>query len=563
MLVYGDASGAACVRDLLDAVGADWEKAAKLEGVARRDRLMSAFVVASGLVQGLADAEFEHTGADDLTPTQAAGMTLLTALARDLLQGTAAGVGAEGDLARLPLPGAVRTKTQEGFAFYCVYPEAYAMAARAQVWTGPPMVIGLRSIGVALAAVVAAASGAAGVMTLRPLGQPFARQVRVSSALAARLREHDGPFAVVDEGPGLSGSSFGCVGELLQSLGVTPDRIVFFPSHAGEPGPQANRLHLALWRRAPRAVRTLDDLLLETPISDWFADLTGPVTQIEDLSGGAWREVSRTAARLPPVHPQLERRKFRLISASGRWLARFAGLGGYGDAKFARAQALHAAGFTTAPLALRRGFLLERWEADGKPLAGDAPPPGFVDHLAAYLGFRANAFPAASHEGADLLELRQTAEVNLPELTDATTADVLLRQLDRAAPRDPAMRLHVDGRLHVWEWTQRADGGFRKFDALDHSCAHDLVGCQPVEWDIAGAAAEFGLGPAAVERLCAGVMARGARVDRAALPFFHVAYAAFQGGLWAMAEQAAPLSEVARTAGRRQFYQRRLVALRT
>ena len=60
----------------------------------------------------------------------------------------------------------------------------------------------------------------------------------------------------------------------------------------------------------------------------------------------------------PPVIAFQERRKFRLTTDSGVYLARFAGLGGIGEAKLARARALAAASFAPAPIALRRGFLL-------------------------------------------------------------------------------------------------------------------------------------------------------------------------------------------------------------
>jgi hypothetical protein len=50
-------------------------------------------------------------------------------------------------------------------------------------------------------------------------------------------------------------------------------------------------------------------------------------------------------------------------------------------------------------------------------------------------------------------------------------------------------------------------------------------------------------------------------VEAPALPFFDIAYAAFQGGLWAMAEAGASMAERERTAARRRFYQDRLATL--
>jgi len=46
--------------------------------------------------------------------------------------------------------------------------------------------------------------------------------------------------------------------------------------------------------------------------------------------------------------------------------------------------------------------------------------------------------------------------------------------------------------MHAWEWVV-VDGTFVKTDAVDHHAAHDLVGCQDLAWDIAGASHELGL----------------------------------------------------------------------
>ena len=119
-----------------------------------------------------------------------------------------------------------------------------------------------------------------------------------------------------------------------------------------------------------------------------FADLTGPATA-EDLSAGAWR---RDGSARSPATPAVERMKVRLAGpargSGGRFLARFAGLGATGTAKLVVARRLHAAGFCPEPLALRSGFLLERW-VEGAPLGPGERPP--LDHLARYLGFRARA----------------------------------------------------------------------------------------------------------------------------------------------------------------------------
>lgn len=483
MLVYGDRR-----RDV-----------STTEVLARRDVFSTA-----ELAQGLIDAEFEASGFDDLTLLHRAAIADLRALA----------AGREPSaLAALPLPPRVIVKEPEGYAFYAVYPEGFAEAARSVAWSAPPFVIGLRSIGLGLAAHVAEASGAADMVSLRPLGPPFRRTLRLSDALRATLAAHPGPFAVVDEGPGLSGSSFGAVLDLLQALGVGLDRIVVLPSHAGDLGPEADPAHRRRWAQVRRAVVAFPELARRRPMAELFADLIGPAIAVEDLSGGAWRE-----GRALPAFPQQERLKYRITTANGRWIARFAGLGAIGAAKLERAHALHAADVAPEPVALRWGFLLSRW-VDGEMSRPTA------DELARYLSVRAE-LPAPP--GATVEELAEMVRVNASELG----LDLTPRP-PRARPRPVA----IDGRLHAWEWIRTPAGVLLKTDALDHCCAHDLVGGQDIAWDVAGAAVELGLSDEAVERLRA---ALGADADLTA--FCRLAYPAFQAGLWTFAGDAAQVA---------------------
>jgi len=462
-------------------------KLAAIEAALGAGKRTEALIEAGELAQGLADAEFEALGFDDDTPLQIAAMELCIAAAagRDVAGEAAA-------LRALPLPGEVSVKTPEGYAFYALYPESYAKAAAAYGWSGPPFVIGLRSIGTSLAAAVAAATGASDVITVRPTGDPFRRELRLSPALRARLAAHEGPFAIVDEGPGLSGSSFGSAADALEALGVAPERIVFLPGHRGDLGPEARPEHRARWARSTRLVADAD-----VQPEKLFADLTGALREAEDVGGSVW--------------------KVRLAAERGDFVARFAGLGAYGETKFARAAALHAAGFGPKPAALRRGLLLQRW-AEGRP----ALPS--LEHLARYLRFRREAFPAA--QGASAESMIEMARVNVGKLLgeDAGRAAAdRLRQLPlgEARPRP----VHVDARLHREKWLS-TDRGVVKLDALDHSQAHDLVGPQDIAWDVAGAARELGLSAGEQDRL-----AKDVGADPVMLRLFQVCYPAFQAGL--------------------------------
>lgn len=568
MIVYGDRAAPAAPHHLLREITATLRTAEAAEpGPGRHDLLTRAFLDTAGLAQGVADAEFAaRDGVDDLSPAQDAAMELLLMLARKLTASAWSGWQAIGPgvapellaLAMQPLPEQIKVRTPEGFAFYAVYPEAYLKAAAEHPWPATPLVIGLRSIGTGLAALVAAVTGARKLLTLRPGGPPFRRELKVSTQIHALVHAHEGPIAIVDEGPGLSGSSFGATADLLEGLGIAPERIVFLPSHGGDLGPQADPRHRARWAGAKRPVATFEDLARETPLADWFADLTGPVSRIEELSGGAWR--AERTGEPAPAHAAQERLKFRLHTASGRWLARFAGLGGVGEAKFERARTLHRAGFAPEPLALRRGFLLERWE-EASPIE-DVARERLVEHLAGYLAFRAAAFPAEPHEGAGRDALVEMAHVNLAEALGEAAAGLAADLTRRAAEAPPGRPTHVDGRLHAWEWLRTPDDLLLKADAVDHSCAHDLIGCQEIAWDVAGAAVEFDLTPAEVERLCEAVeTAVGERPSPAALAFFEVCYPAFQAGYWRMAEAAAAGDERPRLAAQAQRYIGRLAAL--
>jgi hypothetical protein len=541
MWVYGDRSRRLRPRAALRALTAILrEVESSAAGVARHDRLTDAFIQASALAQGVADAEFVARGCDDVSATQDAAIALLTALGRKVAASAWSGFSNLGPptsaelmaLAVSPLPEEVEVSTPEGYAFYAVFPEAYLKAAAEAAWTSPPFVIGIRSIGAGLAPLVAAVSNGVGVATVRPTGHPFRREIRVSEALRARLAGHRGPFAIVDEGPGLSGSSFGAVADLLEGLGVGPERMVFLPSHENEPGPEARPEQRVRWAKAAKRPATLESLLTEEPLASWFEDLTGPIASIEELSGGAWT-TGRSDA--PPALGALERRKFRLNTKTGVWLAKFAGLGAMGEAKHGRARTLARAGACPEPLGLRRGFLLERWIVGAPGLAGERA--AIIEHVGRYLGLRALAFPAEEDDGASLEDLAVMARTNIAELGLDPACVPAPPEQTRARP------VHVDGRLHPWEWLTTADGRLIKTDALDHSTAHDLVGCQDIAWDLAGARLELGLNAGETTQLCAAV----ARVcdhpvDPTLLAFYDVAYPAFQAGLWALGKHDGQLA---------------------
>lgn len=559
MLVYGDSALTESPDEkrarLVETVR---EAAAMAPGVARHGALVGAFIEAGELAQGVADAAFAERGCDARTPAQNAAMALLVEMAGLVRLSWESGfrriallsAQATARLGAAALPNNIGVRRPEGYAFYALYPEAYLEAAGA-LGAGRDriQVIGIRSIGTGLAAMVAAALGAPAPVTVRPVGHPFRRELALSPELAAALMaEPETRFAIVDEGPGLSGSSFGTVADFFVDQGVAPERIHFFPSHAGDLGPQASPRHRARWAKAAHHVVGFDALVLRARdpahrLESWVADLVGEPTQpLDDLSGGAWRQrVYGGEDQWPPAHVQQERRKFLLRTKTGAWLLKFAGLGREGARKLERARALHAAGFTPEVVGCRHGFSVERWIEDARPLDTRTVDRGALrTFVGRYLGFRARAFPAGPEQGAPLVRLLQMARVNTAEALGEAWA----RRLDRFGPDLPDLerrvrRIEIDNRLHAWEWLQRPDGRLLKTDALDHHAAHDLVGCQDVAWDVAGAMVELDLSDAEAQTFRAVVAHEtGRAVDPGLIAFYLPCYLAFQTGYYALAADA-------------------------
>lgn len=541
MLVFGDHARVreprAVLRELEAALAAH---ASMPPGIGRHAALAAAFVEAGELAQGLADAERAAIGRDARGPLGDAAMELVMALAAALAaswDGEPArrerADAAIAGLARAALPERVTMKTAEGHACYALYPEAYLVAARAAP-AGPRRVIGIRSIGTGLAAMVAIAHGAPRPVTVRPVGDPFRRELVVDRAVIADWQaERAATFAIVDEGPGLSGSSFGAVADLLEDRGIAPARIECYPSHGGALGPLASDRHRARWGQVRRCVAVDDPVRDRLP--GWLAELIGPLdAPLEDLSAGRWRARKfRDPSAWPAAVVHLERRKLLATARGTPWLARFVGLGRHADHALARARRLHAAGFTPAPAGVAHGYLVERW-IDARVLDPRAFDRGrLVDHVGRYLGFRARTLGAAPSRGASIEQLyemvRRNTELSLGGGAAASVGARFAASLPRLATA--SRPIEIDGRLHAWEWLVAGDR-LLKADAIDHHAGHDLVGCQDVAWDLAGAELELALSPDELGRVIA---VAGVDVDPELRAFLRIAYLAFQLGRHALA----------------------------
>ena len=172
MLVYGDAERATDADEACGAVERALDAVAALPpGLDRHAALVTAFIAAGELVQGVADSEFAARGCDAVSPAQEAGLEALLHLAGEVDRSWTGGFSASGPVpepivARLRacrVPGPIRLRQGEGYAFYALYPESYAEAARRSGLRADTRVIGLRSIGTGLAALVLVATAMLGV----------------------------------------------------------------------------------------------------------------------------------------------------------------------------------------------------------------------------------------------------------------------------------------------------------------------------------------------------------------------------------------------------------------
>jgi hypothetical protein len=148
-----------------------------------------------------------------------------------------------------------------------------------------------------------------------------------------------------------------------------------------------------------------------------------------------------------------------------------------------------------------------RWHADARPTRPT------TDELLAYLRFRADL--PAPQRGASLGTLLTMIPRNLPERAHWSP------DLRGVIPHPVC----TDNRMAAHEWLRLPSGRLLKADAVDHHQSHDLIGCQDVAWDLAGALLELDLPPPETEQ-----MRSALGIDAALLDFMTVGYAAFRVG---------------------------------
>src|SRR3712207_1742245 len=190
MLFYGDQTRIEDARAKLSAVARALQDAgATPAGMERHGALVAAFIEAGELAQGVADAAFAEQGCDARIPAHDAAMALLMEVAGIIRLSWESGFRRIVSLSGKAIfqseaaqwSESIRVKRPEGYAFYALYPEAYFEAAAALgLRRRKIQIIGIRSIGTGLAAMVAAALGAPAPVTVRPVGHPFRRELALA-----------------------------------------------------------------------------------------------------------------------------------------------------------------------------------------------------------------------------------------------------------------------------------------------------------------------------------------------------------------------------------------------
>lgn len=553
MIVYGDAEFKASAGELFGRI----ESLASATDPNCLDDLRRLLIQAGQFEQALTDADCARESAEAIVDAVAAAFVAKFFESPGLHTEAARIANAIAQMKNGLCPDKeLRVKIPEGFEFYTLFPEQYCVTA--QRWTRERektdvLVVGVRSIGTTLSAIVAATLERNGLrarrLTVRPGGHPFDRKVALPPF------QHTQEAIVVDEGPGLSGSSMASIAQALSERGV--EAISFFPGSAAEPGCRATPETRAWWAKTKRCFTSLHELKwggrsLEEELAARTARVLGSaVVKVEDLSAGAWRECAYgNPAEWPPVAAAFERTKLRMATKSGGALLwKFCGFGSAGGI-WKQWEARARLGWTTAPLAKCLGFIGTRW-IEGERLTCRDATAQVLEQLALYIGDAAGPALSPAEASAAVQRLQHMMQENGNEVGETF--------YDGACEVDGLVGVPSagDGRMtpHEWIWTE--EDRLVKTGAHDHSCDHTIIGQQPFLWDVAGAIVEWNLEESQIAAFLDALQKSGVTIEPIALDFYIRAYAAFQMGLMLFAAEAASTDEERRLRVAAEEYRRR------
>jgi hypothetical protein len=442
-------------------------------------------------------------------------------------------------------------KIPEGFAFYALFPEQYATAS--QEWLNAhqsdpskrAVVAGIRTIGTTLCAVVGAALRAAGwhafTLTVRPQGSRYARE----AILPALIADPTAQVIIVDEGPGLSGSSMAAVAEAFSSAGFADDHISFLPGHANLPGMFGSQAARDWWQRTPRHVCALEQTQMAGgTLADALAEATCVLTgesqaRIWPAAAGLWRNWTYGSAHdeWPAVCAPFERPKHIVKAGDVTLIWKFAGLcqepSGCDGVEAALTHLTRRAqhGWGPLPVAHVHGHVALPW-VRGRPLRIEDADDVLLKRVGEYIASLAGDAMAPEAQHQTMRRLHDMLVANTREALGDSCADKADR-LARATLAESAMTMPQcgDGRLAPHEW-RLVDGRLMKVGGMGHRPDHTIIGVQPIVWDIAGALVEWRAGHDFSRVVFDGFTEAGGDPSpiKPVLPFYRAAYAGFKMG---------------------------------
>jgi hypothetical protein len=417
-----------------------------------------------------------------------------------------------------PIPEKLTISVPEGFAYYGLHPLGFAeVLGRLPKLPERVAVVGIRSIGTTLSAVTAAAlrqrDCEASRITVRPVGHPYDRRTEFSGDQTQLVKQQlslGASFLVVDEGPGLSGSSFLSVAEALVRAGVAREKITLICSHA----PQPERLCAENAEQRCREFR--------------WVEAASPSRKPEDaviwVGGGEWRRFFvADEDSWPACWPNFERQKYLSGEIARRRFYKFLGFGHYGSSICEREQCVAAAGFGPPVQSESHGFYSYPL-LDAEPMRAGHLSASMLEHLAAYCAFRARVLTVPSAETGPL---QQMAEHNLQELK--FDAPLQLR-LER-----PVI---ADGRMQPHEWLLTRDGRILKTDSGSHGDDHFFPGPTDIAWDLAGAIVEWQMGSETTKAFLEAYSRMSGDDPKGRIGDYLIAYAVFRHAWCRMAASA-------------------------
>jgi hypothetical protein len=497
-----------------------------------RNLLIEAGMLESGLCDELFPAE------DSITPMTSQLRRLLISLARMYCR-SLKGVYLKpleafqtlGSLMRDQIPEQITIKIPEGFAYYGLYPETYIKAAEKFCSDFPKdsaVCIGIRSIGTSLSALIAATLQEFGwqveSFTMRPQGHPYVRRAKFSPKLKNKIwRWRRSKFLIVDEGPGLSGSSMTCVAKELTELGINKEDILFFPSSDQSPDILLNQDAKTIWKEHRKYVCSFESLFEREQELSIFPNMISV-----DISAGKWRNLFYDTKRdFPATNPYHERRKYLLRKENQVLLAKFAGFKVFSNHRLEIAKKLGELGFSPQVVNSEGGFFVYQF-VPGTPLRFNEKTFGLIDQMARYVAARREIGFIKNHNNLDLM--MNMIDVNVEEGLGHEWREKLqqcewsMDELSRAGSSA------VDGKMLPHKWI-RTEKGYMKTDSVDHHCDQFLPQSQDIAWDVAGVLTEFNLTPELQSHFISAY--KGYSHDltiEKRLPFYLIAYLSFRLG---------------------------------